>query len=104
VLGAGLASIWDGSFAVVAALSAAAKLAWELLSLTFDQQDIGRTRRLLLGPLRWWHVARFVAGLCGAAVMLRDTWMGFALLLMGELLERTLFFRAAAAWRMPRNA
>jgi formate dehydrogenase iron-sulfur subunit len=104
VLGTGIASVWDGSLAVAAALSASTKLTWELLSLISEQPDLGRTRRLLLGPLRWWHVTRFASSLCGVAVMLHDTRIGFALLLVGELLERTLFFKGAAAWRMPRSA
>jgi DMSO reductase anchor subunit/ferredoxin len=104
VLGCALASAFDSKLAVAAALSALAKLAWEMLFLASDRPDTTRTRLLLLGPLRWWHLARFAAGLCGAAVMLHDTWSGLALLIMGESLERVLFFRAAAAWRMPRSA
>lgn len=104
VLGMALASAWDASLCVPALAASVAKLTWEALFLSLDQPDNRRTHRLLLGPLRWWHVARFMAGVGGAALLLHSAWLGFGLLLIGETLERTLFFRAAAAWRMPRSA
>jgi DMSO reductase anchor subunit len=104
VLGAAAAATLDATFATGACLLAAVKLAWEALYLSLDHPRHTRTRGLLLGPLRGSHVARFAFGLCGAAFMLHSAGLGFVLLLIGEYLERSLFFRAAAAWRMPRSA
>lgn len=104
VLGAAIAAGWDATLRTEACLFAALKLAWEALYLSLDDPRHVRTHGLLLGPLRGLHVARFAIGLCGAVFMLHSVWFGFALLLTGEYLERTLFFRAAAAWRMPRSA
>lgn len=104
VLGAALASSWEPSLREAAIIATAIKLAWEALYLAQEHPDHRRTHCLLLGPLRWWHTARFMAGLTGAALLLHSPPMGFALLLVGELLERRIFFRAAAAWRMPRSA
>jgi formate dehydrogenase iron-sulfur subunit len=104
VLGAAMAAVWDATLASTACVAAVLKLAWEILFIANEHPDNSRTRRLLLGKLRWWHTARFTAGLCGAALVLHNAWLGFALLAIGEFLERGLFFRAAAAWRMPRDA
>jgi DMSO reductase anchor subunit len=104
LLGLAMASCWDAALATPALLIAALKLGWEALYLANEHPEHDRTRRLLLGPLRWWHVVRFSAGLLGAAFVLHSPPLGFALLFAGELLERALFFRAAAAWRMPRSA
>jgi formate dehydrogenase iron-sulfur subunit len=104
VLGAAMAAAWDPSLAATACVAAVLKLAWEILFIANEHPDNARTQRLLLGRLRWWNTLRFTAGLCGAALVLHNTWMGFVVLAIGEFLERHLFFRAAAAWRMPRNA
>lgn len=104
VLGMAMASSWDATLCTQAIVLGAVKLAWEALFLSKDHPDNARTLRLLHGPLRWWHVARFAIGVLGVVLMLQSTWMGFTCLLIGEALERTLFFRAGAAWRMPQTA
>lgn len=104
VLGMAMASIWDATLRTQSCVIVAVKLTLEALFLAKDHPDCPRTHRLLLGPLRWWHVARFSAGMLGAVLMLYSGLLGFAWLLVGEAVERTLFFRAAAAWRMPQNA
>jgi Fe-S-cluster-containing dehydrogenase component/DMSO reductase anchor subunit len=104
VLGTAVAANWDATLRTEACVFAAAKLAWEALYLSLDEPRHARSHGLLFGPLHGWHVARFAIGLCGAVFMLHSAWLGLALLLIGEYLERTLFFRAAAAWRMPRSA
>ncbi len=69
-----------------------------------------KTALLLLRPLRWTTLARVgtaLAGLCAAGVLslmpgsLPLAVLGFLLILTSELLERTLFFRAVAAPKMP---
>lgn len=104
VLGMAMAANWDVTLSALACVMAALKLAWEASYLSMEHPDHARTQRLLLGRLRWWHAIRFMAGMLGAVLMLHAPWMGFACLFVGEILERALFFRAAAAWRMPGHA
>ena len=82
----------------------------------FDRRDwtpLKRSSRLLLGPLRKITSFRMVAGLMGAVVFPFMALLGmipstaeiavlvFALLLAGELAERTLFFTAVSPTQMP---
>jgi DMSO reductase anchor subunit len=70
-----------------------------------------KTARLLRGPLRSVNELRVMAGLLGGVLvpltLVLDAaapalaWPGLALLLLGELLERSLFFRALDAPKMP---
>ena len=53
------------------------------------------------GPLKQWFGARAVVGLAGALSMLCAPWLGLVLLVVAEGLERTLFFMAQHAPRMP---
>lgn len=64
--------------------------------------DLDRSARLLRGPLRAWVSARFIAGLA-AFPLLWNGWLAIAIfvLLLGELLERALFFKAGVSTRMP---
>jgi Fe-S-cluster-containing dehydrogenase component/DMSO reductase anchor subunit len=103
VLGLGLASCFDAGFAGVCAVAAAVKLASEALLLSLPDANLERTKRLLLGRLRSLNLARFAFGLAGAALILSAGWPGLCFLFIGECLERALFFRAAAAWKMPGN-
>ena len=80
------------------------KFAWELLYLSSDLPQDRRSLRLLLGPLKWLHVWRFTLGLFGIAAVLLEPVAGFPLMILGEFMERHLFFRAAAAWKMPGHA
>ncbi|HZZ57637.1 MAG TPA: DmsC/YnfH family molybdoenzyme membrane anchor subunit [Opitutaceae bacterium] len=87
----------------------AAKLAAELALLRpragVDNPWLRRSARLLLGPLRRLLAARIAGALAGAVLLaaapqgLRIA--GLALVALGEGLERILFFRCAAAPRMP---
>jgi Fe-S-cluster-containing dehydrogenase component/DMSO reductase anchor subunit len=103
------------------ALAAGAKLAFELSILGHlgDRRhtDLRRSARLLVGALRPTAVARLAAGLAGgfvaplallSALAASERGMvallgtaAFVLSLGGELLERTLFFRAMSSARMP---
>ncbi|MGJ3241809.1 MAG: DmsC/YnfH family molybdoenzyme membrane anchor subunit [Opitutales bacterium] len=62
---------------------------------------------LMLRPLRTLTLARYAAGGCGAALMLAGLAVpalvpvAAVLLLAGEVLERTLYFQAVAAPKMP---
>ncbi|RBP47636.1 nitrate reductase (quinol-dependent) transmembrane subunit [Roseimicrobium gellanilyticum] len=80
------------------------KLVLELLYLSRDEEQHTRTKRLLLGPLKVWHFSRFALGMTGAALMLHAPVAGLLVLLAGEILERVIFFRGGAAWRMPGHA
>lgn len=99
--GSSLAACFQPALATTAAIHGALKLAWELLYLSSDHPDDRRSLRLLLGPLKWLHVWRFTFGLFGIAMVLLKPVAGFPLMILGEFMERHLFFRAAAAWKMP---
>ena len=103
VLGLALAACFDAKFAASCAFIAAMKLAWEALMLSTSDGKTERTKLLLFGPLRMMNLTRFVFGLIGAVLILQSAPLGFACLLTGEFIERALFFRAAAAWKMPGN-
>ncbi len=104
VLGAALGACLGLVSPGIAAGLAGLKLAVELLYLSKEGKEHSRTLRLLLGPLREWHFSRFVLGMCGAVLVLQAPWVGLACLTVGEVLERVIFFRAGAAWRMPGHA
>jgi len=102
--GVGLAACFDPSFTFAAVVLGAVKLGWESLYLSIDDPRDRRSQRLLLGPLRHHHGARFLIGLLSCALTISNPVAGFCLFIIGEFLERQLFFRAAAAWKMPGNA
>jgi len=102
--GLGLAACYNPSFASAAAITAALKLAWETLYLSSDDPRDKRSQRLLLGQIRHLHGARFLVGMAGCVLTLTSPVPGFCLFLIGEFLERKIFFRVAAAWKMPGNA
>jgi Fe-S-cluster-containing dehydrogenase component/DMSO reductase anchor subunit len=104
VLGLALGSCFDSGFAPIGAVIAAMKLAWEAMLLSSPDEALDRTKRLLLGPLRMTHLLRFIIGLTGVGCLLQAPMLGLGLLLVGEFLERSLFFKAGAAWKMPGNA
>ncbi|HEY2574312.1 MAG TPA: DmsC/YnfH family molybdoenzyme membrane anchor subunit [Verrucomicrobiaceae bacterium] len=99
--GSALASCFQPALATASVIHAMIKLGWEMLFLSSDDPRDRRSLRLLLGPLKWLHVWRFTFGLFGIAAMLAQPVAGLFLLLAGEFMERHLFFRAAAAWKMP---
>ena len=90
---------------------AGAKLLFEFLLMcrgsgkTTHLNDIDRSARLLRGPLKALVFARFAAG--GLAVILcanSQITSGMLVLLVAELLERALFFKAGVAQKMPGQA
>jgi Fe-S-cluster-containing dehydrogenase component/DMSO reductase anchor subunit len=104
VLGSALAACFGLVAPGMAVAFTAVKLVCEVLYLEKDEEMHARSKRLLLGPLKVWHFSRFVAGMMGAALMLHSPIIGLVTLVAGELLERIIFFRAGAAWRMPGHA
>ncbi len=101
--GLAFAACFNATFSMAAVVCGMLKLGWESLYLSSDNPRDSRARRLLLGPLRWLQLARFVAGLTGIALLPTSAPCGFVCLMAGEILERIVFFRAAAAWKMPGN-
>ncbi len=101
--GLAFAACFNATLSMAAAVCGICKLGWESLYLSSDDPRDSRAQRLLLGPLRWLHLARVIVGLTGIALMLSSPPFGFFCLMAGEILERIVFFRAAAAWKMPGN-
>jgi formate dehydrogenase iron-sulfur subunit len=88
------------------------KLASEAMLLSARHEpasDLGRTRRLLRGPLATttrWRFALGGIGVVGSAVALVTVavpvlWMAVLAVVAGELIERNQFFVASVAPRMP---
>ncbi len=102
--GLALAACFNQTYAPAVAVCGMIKLAWESLYVSSNDPRDCRAQRLLLGPLRSLHVARFITGLTGIALVLSSATAGFVCLMVGEILERIIFFRASAAWKMPGNA
>ncbi len=81
-----------------AALGLLVKIAWE----SRTRYDANMSSRLQRGPLAPLAVARDMVALSAVIVLLASPgWGALALLVAGELLERTLFFRAVNAPKMP---
>ncbi|MGF1530829.1 MAG: DmsC/YnfH family molybdoenzyme membrane anchor subunit [Puniceicoccaceae bacterium] len=103
---------WSTSlFAIYPALPflLGAKLCWEAwLSRPYPHglkqrisEDLKRSSQLQWGPLRRWTIARFALGCLSIAVFFISIPVALGLALVGELVERSLFFRAGVATRMP---
>jgi hypothetical protein len=70
-----------------------------------------KTARLLSGPLRREFILRVACGLSGGVILplaiatgaipAAAAWPALGLVILGELAERYLFFRAVAAPKMP---
>lgn len=104
---------------LLAGVAGLAKLTWEVSHLrhhhTGRESVEGRAAGLLLGPLRGWTSARLVLGVLGVAfaplalsmgtlspgATVALALVGMAAALAGELVERHLFFVAAAGPAMP---
>jgi DMSO reductase anchor subunit len=99
----------------VIAIIATAKLSWEA-SVFYHLRDRGwtnmkRTALLMVDELRCMAIGRFVCGVAGGIILPLLGWSAlssigvvsfiFALLLIGELLERYLFFTAVIPPKMP---
>ncbi len=80
-----------------ACLLTLAKLTAEAALLT--RRDL--TARVQLGPLRRWTLTRFALPLAGLALLPFSPPAALILLTAGEIIERSLFFRAVTANRMP---
>ena len=65
--------------------------------------DLDRSAQLLRGELRPWFAARLVTGILaiGAVLLSIPPIFTLPLLLLGEILERALFFKAGVSTRMP---
>jgi formate dehydrogenase iron-sulfur subunit len=97
------------------AIAMTVKLLWELTIFNYvkdrEWTDMKRTALLMLGPLKLATIPRFICGAIGGVVL--PALVGFNLLppvfamgilpfsLIGELLERYLFFAAAIPHKMP---
>ncbi len=82
----------------IAALLLLVKIAWE----TRTRHDGSISARLQRGPLASVAVARDSLALVAMVLLLvAPGWLALAVLVTGELLERTLFFRAVDAPKMP---
>lgn len=108
------------AIAMMVAAAMSTKLVWEhrtqmALSSSADRYDV-RAKRLIVGPLRGWWVARIALAIPGiiavvAAVVADNATMpvvagafavcGAALLIAGELCERLIYFSAVVYDRMP---
>lgn len=109
ILGLALAAACSGpgiNLRLVAAALVLFKLVAERQMLAdFLRGPAGESNRLtaaaVWGPLKQWAGARFALGLFGAIALLGAPWVGVVLLVAAEGLERTLFFKAQHAPRMP---
>ena len=87
---------------IVAAAVLTVKLLWELSALRHHgHDDLGKTSTLLRGELTRWFRGRMVLGALGALVSVWLPLVGLPLIVLGELVERRLFFTAVVAPRMP---
>lgn len=99
ILGSALAACWEPRAALIAAPLMMGKLAFELMHLAMRPDDFSvRVMKEKLAAILWLRVASGLAGIIG---LLLWSPMGVVLLLISELLERALFFRAVKAHRMP---
>ncbi len=97
--GLAVAGIWHSQWIAPAVVAAMLKLLAELAWLAVRRHTLAA--RLHSGPLRAWTAGRFLAGFAGAALFPAAPAAGAVFLVAGELIERSLFFRACPANRMP---
>lgn len=102
LLGLGLAACWDDQYIFPTIIAAVVKMLWEAGFRVRAEVQAEQTHRLLFGSLNRLWSTRVMIGVFGATLMTVAPVAGFAFLLIAELLERALFFKAGAAWRMPR--
>ena len=103
LLGLGLAAAATGEtrFLAAALAAGAIKMLFESAVLMTKDGRLRLSADLLLGSLRHVTAMRFLLGITGMALLPVQPWIGLSLLLAGEFAERSLFFRAGVAWRMP---
>lgn len=99
IMGCALAACWQPLAALPAAVLMLGKLLWEMMGPETHPADYSmRVQKELLAVL--WR-ARMALALAGMIGVFASPPAGAALLLISELLERALFFRAVKAYRMP---
>ena len=86
-----------GGLIVPAIIVGVIKLTCEILYL----RSPSKSAQLLRGPLRRLMVARFACGVFGLVIFSFYLPLGFLLLCAGEFLERSTFFKAVVALKMP---
>ena len=101
VLGVATAAVARPSFAAPVAVLGAAKLALESAALRRTDPAWKSTLVLLDGPVGFPARLRVALGGLGVLAAVFSAPFSLALLVAAEFLERLVFFRAAAAWRMP---
>ena len=84
-------------------LAAAFAAVMKMLAEALVAPEDGAEHRLMWGPLKRQSLARLACGVAGVIALPFATLPAAILLAAGEVLERSLFFRAAAAPRMPGN-
>jgi Fe-S-cluster-containing dehydrogenase component/DMSO reductase anchor subunit len=99
--GTAIAACYNSSFISAAVTIGVIKIAWEGLYFLSRNPRNSRSQKLLLGPLKRTQILRFVAGIVGVMALPFAPVIGCVLIAAGEFVERTLFFRGAAAWKMP---
>jgi Fe-S-cluster-containing dehydrogenase component len=99
ILGAALAACWEPRSAFIAAPLMLGKLLLESLDLALRPRN--HSVRTITTRLAGLFRSRVAAGITGAACLFLWPPAGFALLAGSELLQKTLFFRAVRAHRMP---
>ncbi len=110
-------------FVILIAGLSTVKMLWEAMIFYFLKKDDGnffkKTAILMARPLKKYTVARFAAGICGGVILplmifnveingpraslflAGFSFVMFVSLLVGEMLERYLFFRAVVSLKMP---
>jgi formate dehydrogenase iron-sulfur subunit len=101
VLGIATAANFSDALAIPTATLAVIKTAVECAALRRDDPALKRTLALLDGPVGFPARLRIALAMLGALSGFASPLLALALLLAAELLDRFVFFRAAAAWRMP---
>lgn len=92
-------AIVDRSWAWWAVAGLGLKLGWEVLSVLQMRGEYSGA--IHLGPLKQWSIARVLSG--AGTIVLMLIWPPVALLglLVTEIFERVLYFKAVKVWRMP---
>lgn len=110
ILGAALAAgftgqiLWAWGAVFFTTLKVCSEIFFLKKHLSSDPQNPQtKTARVLWEVLQPWTLARFASSILGLALLWLEPWSGILFLVAGELIERSLFFRAVNAPRMPGN-
>ncbi len=99
ILGFALAACWESKAALVAAALVQGKLLFEVLHLTMRPEDY--SVRVMKEKLTGWLWLRLATALTGVIALFIWPPLAVVALLVSELLERGMVFRAVKAHRMP---